>query len=138
MSKYIVLLFDNDRCTHGLKLREIWTVIKDKLLEFDPELQFLHISLKGFGSSFFDEHSIPSFLKNYNKWSPMVLLIPKDLWDHAMKYLGPNNPIELKDGVHIFNGQWNSNNKIIYDGKYNHFMPDDYVAWIRDILNKVE
>lgn len=52
----------------------------------------------------FDEHKWPKDLIRYGKWFPMILLVPGQLWDNAMSRLGPNNDIQLIEGVQIMNG----------------------------------
>jgi hypothetical protein len=60
---------------------------------------------------------IPSYLKPYMIWKPMILVVP-----------------ESKQGIQIFNGKIH-NNELIHEVEYNYMNPYDYGVWFECALN---
>lgn len=114
---------------HSSLFQSVW----DNLKRLYPTLRFVKVNVT---MDRFDENLAPSYLNNYSGFQICLLLVPGPLWDKAMSRLGPNNPIELRDGVQILNWAWNGD-RIIYVPEYDIRSVDQCCKWIdRAIFNQ--
>jgi hypothetical protein len=120
-------------------LSKIWdTPSKDEdsvvgaLKKVYPKLRFHTLTARDNGGKF-DETKDPKDLIRYGKWFPMILLIPGRLWDSAMAKLGPENNVQLLEGVQIMNGYW-QNNELKYNVTYNITKPSEFGRWLTEAL----
>lgn len=85
----------------------------------------------------FDENIVPSDMRRYGRWFPMILLVPGWVWNNAMKTLGPGNPATIIDGVQIFNGAKGADGDLIYQRNYDR-EPEDFANWLTAALANEE
>lgn len=135
-SEPVVVFYKYTQCKFCRMLTEIWDQVKEEMLKVRPGLRFFIITSKT-KTGDINPDVYPKDIKRYNKWFPMVLLIPGKLWNSAMENLGSNNPILLLDGVQVFNG-------IMRNGfpqhvrKYDSTKPEHFANWLRSGLNAIE
>jgi len=136
VSEPVVLLYKSDMCHHSKQLMHMWDDIITEIKSVYPKLRF-HVLTSSNNSGKFDENVAPKSLIKYAKWFPMILLVPGKVWDEGMSNLGPENGIEIKEGVQIMNGVWKGDD-FKYEQKYNNKRVGDYMEWIKDGLNNEE
>lgn len=142
-SEPVVVLMKADDCPHCHNLEKIWNPTDQ-----DPEKNItsamkkvypkLRISVfKTAKRAVFDENHMPKGLLPFAKgWYPNVLLVPGATWDAAMVKLGPDNNVEIRDGVQIFNGHWKDGKpELKIPMKYTS-KPSEYARWLSDALNE--
>ncbi len=128
MIEPVVVVIGSKHCSHCLRLESIWDEVENEIRTVYPTMRFATFMLDQPGK--FDETFVPSGLKIYNWWVPMVLLVPGPIWDQAVADIQPNSTVEIKDGVQIFNGQMvDTKLRLIYT--FNGKTPADYGSWIR-------
>lgn len=131
MSPPVLVLYKSDASVFSLKLSKIWDPIVTKLRSIIPDLRFHTINLPKEGIGFNNNIS-PDYLRHYIRWTPMVFLVPGQVWDTAM--VDTHKSIPIKDGVHIMNGRWESD-RVVFEKKYNYFNIDDYGRWLTEAVN---
>lgn len=130
----VIVVLETQTSIYTYRLRKIWPEVSSNILKVYPNIRICFVESSNCCSNF-DQNIFPTDLKQYFKWTPMVLLIPGKLWDTAMQHLGPNNPIKIKEGVQIFNAEWDTPDDFIYTRTYNYLDPEDYAKWIKTSLN---
>jgi hypothetical protein len=84
-------------------------------------------------SGIFDYKKYPKGLQVFNKWFPMILMIPGKLWNEAMNHLTKNPPVNLTQGTYILNGVF-ENNTIVPDHQFDHQNIDSIVEWVKFVV----
>ncbi len=142
-SEPVIVLYKSNGCRHCISLSKIWdTPSKDEesvvgaLKKVYPKLRFHALTARD-NSGKFDEDTNPKDLIRYGKWFPMILLIPGRLWDSAMAKLGPENNVQLLEGVQIMNGYW-QNNELKYNVRYNIQKPSEFGKWLTEAMENAD
>ena len=84
----VVVFYKSNTCTDCASLSNIWNNVVNSLKKINSKIRFFIVSDT-------DHKSEPKDLVRYKKWFPMILLIPGNLWDHAML----DGDVELIQGV---------------------------------------
>ena len=79
--------------------------ITSTLKKVVPNVRIVVITSKTMNSKDFDFDSYPAALNEYRSWFPMVLYIPGEVWDRANEHLGPDNYVDISDGVRVMNAE---------------------------------
>lgn len=127
----VVVFYKSSQCRHCHNLSNIWGTVTTILKKIYPKIRFFILTANSTGK--FDENVIPKDLIRYGKWFPMVLLVPGKIWDTAMSNLGPNNTVEIKDGVQMINAIW-ENGEPKYELKYDIRKAEEFGRWLKDAL----
>lgn len=130
----VLVLYKSDQCGHCRTLFARWENIKNVVRNINPKIRFFTLSAVD-NSGKFDVNSAPKDLIRYNKWFPMILLVPGKLWDTAFQNLGPGNNVELVDGVQVFNSE---KGQIKYKKIYNMADNNEIGRWVKDSLSDPE
>jgi len=128
----IVILIKSNACGHCKNISNIWDKISVAMKEVYPKLRIFVVTVDD-NSGNFDRNKIPGGLEKYMKWFPMILLVPGNIWDNAIKEVGSRNPPTIKDGVQILNGKWD-NNSLTFNVKYDIRNPAGFAEWVKDSL----
>jgi len=132
-SEPVIVFYKTSTCPHCNNLNKIWDQVTKEIKKISPNIRFFILnSTQNNGS--FDNKLAPTSLIKFNAWFPMILLVPGNVWDAAMKNLGENNEVDIKDGVIILNGKFNDN-KLSYVHKYDIRKPDQIAQWVKESLN---
>jgi hypothetical protein len=110
----------------------IWDSVVASIKTVSPRVRFFTVTAPD-QSGKFDENAIPKGLSFYGKWFPMVIFVPGPVWDAAMSQLGPQNKVEIKEGVQVFNGAWDKGD-FRYAQKYDVRRPEEFSRWVKDSL----
>ena len=137
----IVILYKSNGCRHCTALSDIWDTPPNRgedsvvmaMKKVYPKLRVFVVTATD-NSGKFDENIAPKGLTKYNKWFPMILLIPGNLWDTAMSKLGPKNDVLLTDGVQILNATLKNDN-LDYVQKYDIRKPEQFGKWLTEALD---
>jgi hypothetical protein len=132
-SEPIVVFYKSSVCGYCKNLSAIWDKVQNVIKSVYPKMRF-YVLTSPTNAGEFDENISPKDLKRWAAWFPMVLLVPGNVWDAAMKNLGPKNPIEITDGVQALNAIWDTNNKLTYRYKYDISKPESFSNWIKESL----
>jgi len=135
----VIVLYNSETCGPCKKLLSIWDSIVNAIKTLYPNMRFSVISSPN-NSGLFEFDSAPKGLLKYRGWFPMVLLVPGPLWNEAMANLGPDNAVEITQGVKVFNCK--NEREIIgqntdprdYVGKYDIFDPQEWLQWLNDAM----
>jgi len=129
----ILIYYRIATCTHCRIIDNIWdTEIIPICKDILPQIKSYVWSKRNFSTTFEDNSNIIN-LSRYCKWTPMILLIPRPLWNNALS----NPDIQTIEGVQIFNGKI-ENNQILYDPLYNPRLSYDYGVWLKKALTNEE
>lgn len=126
----VIVLYKSATCGHCKTLTGIWEQVKNAIKGVYPKMRFFTVTAKD-NSGKFDENLAPKDLLRYNKWFPMILLVPGHVWDNAMRNLGPRNNAEIKNGVKIINAEWD-NESLKYTQTYDIRRPAEIARWVKD------
>lgn len=74
-SEPIIIVYNTSTCVHCHNLSNIWDKVSDALKGVYPTIRFCTVTAEKMDGKF-DEGVAPRDLIRYNKWYPMILLIP--------------------------------------------------------------
>lgn len=141
----VVVFYKSKTCGHCKRLEAKWgketdtdnSTVLGAMKKVYPKIRTFVVSSNDSRGAF-DENVVPSDLRRWGKWYPMILLVPGRVWDNAMATLGPKNSATIVDGVQIFNGTKGNNGELTYVQKYNTQQPEDFAKWLVDSMNNEE
>lgn len=135
----VIVLYKHAQCGHCIRLNDMWDEIKAHIRLSYPAIRFAEVTGTGKDGNF-DTNKYPIKLNQYNRWYPMILLVPGRIWNEAMKQLGPKNPVDIVEGVKIMNGFRHDTNGIqpLPVPKYHIFDKTKYIDWIKEVYNDPE
>jgi hypothetical protein len=144
-SSPVVVYYKSQTCRFCTQLDAKWgketdvdnSTVLGAMKQVCPKLRTFVISSNDSNGTF-DENAVPSDMRRWAKWFPMILLVPGRIWDNAMLTLGPGNPASVIDGVQILNGMKGTNGEIIYQSTYDGQTPEGIAKWLTDALNDEE
>ena len=140
----VVLVQPSHECVHCEALMKIWPKVTQSLLTVYPKLKFpipIHETKKyKYPPILIKNNQVapiyPHDLNNYcgkDGWSPMVLLIPGESWQKAIK--DPKANIKLEN-VQIMNSKLD-NNILVPFNKWKTKDPKNFGLWLKEVLPKL-
>lgn len=137
----VVVFYKSLQCRHCTSVSDIWNTPANKNEDsIVTALKKVHPNIRTFivtatdNSGVFNENEFPKDLIRYSRWFPMILLIPGPIWNEAMSKLGPNNNVQLLDGVQVMNAKWN-NNTFDHSPQYDIHKSSEFARWLKEALN---
>ena len=128
MPEPVVVFYRSNKCGHCKNVHAIWSKAQTAMKKVYPGIRFDEVVDDNFNGTF-DVSKYPKGMQLFAGWAPKIILIPGKTWDAAITNLGPNNPIEIKEGVQVMNASFNTEtnrfdpfNKLEYDWS----KPDDF------------
>lgn len=134
MSKPVLVTINLTSSSHSNRFISIWGDTKKTILELHPNIRFFDIMVGN--DRKFNHNIVPSYLTNYTRWFPMILFVPGTLWNEAIRHLGIDNPIEIKEDVQIMNGYWDDNDDLKFILEHNYTKKEEILSWVDKVYGK--
>lgn len=128
----ILMLFTSSICRHSENLLQKWypnnnvpfgESITCKISKLYPTQKIMHVTFEDFSGGG-TSHYIPSNLKRYITWWPMIMLISTATWNKMLVYPDDN----ITEGIHFYNGKFQGN-QLCYTSKYRTYF-DEIITWL--------
>jgi hypothetical protein len=133
MSEPVIIFYKSNFCGVCERISSIWENAIASFRKIYPKIRIeIVIDEKYNGNLDFDKY--PKGMQIFGGWAPKIILIPGKTWDAAMANLGPNNPIEIKEGVQVMNATWDDDtNKFVPMSKFefNWNVAENFGLWLK-------
>jgi hypothetical protein len=134
MSSPVIILVKAKGCPACTSFAKIWdkgrmmsTSVLTAIKKVTPDVRIVEINLPTMGSKV--PSNIPSAVNNFLSWFPMVMFVPGQTWDNAMKDLSKNTPLY---GVKVFNGS-DDTGTLTHVNEFDNMKASDYTLWMEKI-----
>lgn len=104
---HVILLIKAANCSACIQLDRNWGNIETGIKKKYPHLRFITIQFPDKAKPQIDTTVYPAGIKDFcglNKWLPMIVLIPTELWNLAIENINLGNDIKLADMAVVLNG----------------------------------